>query len=112
VTVEQRDGDGSNNAAAYINAGQNEFEIEYANKNMHPNRVPEVGERGNNYGNLPNKGYEGMGGYEDNDRINTGPTTLANGSVYTGERVNGKKHGRGVQVWPDSSRYEGMWEND
>jgi len=61
------------------------------------------------------KGYGegGMSGYEENDRVhNSGPTALPNGSVYTGERLNGKKHGRGTQVWPDSSRYEGMWEND
>jgi hypothetical protein len=37
---------------------------------------------------------------------------LPNGSVFAGERRNGKKHGHGVQVWPDGSRYEGMWEND
>ena len=24
----------------------------------------------------------------------------------------GKKHGQGQQVWPDGSRYDGMWEND
>ena len=37
---------------------------------------------------------------------------IPNGSVYNGERKNGKKHGHGVQTWPDGSRYEGMWEND
>ncbi len=36
-------------------------------------------------------------GYEPNDKLaNIGPTTHANGSTYTGERVNGKKHGHGV----------------
>lgn len=103
VTVEQRDGAGENDArgVAYIDQNRGEFEIDY---------MPKQGQmRVDNYAEMQaNKGLE------ENDRINThtGPTTLANGSVYTGERQNGKKHGRGVQVWPDSSRYEGMWEND
>lgn len=114
VTVEQRGGDDTEGrGVAYIDKNRGEFEIEYAqNKQMDPSRV-NLGAQG--YPELqPNNKFEGMGmgGYEENDRINTGPTTLANGSVYTGERINGKKHGRGVQVWPDSSRYEGMWEND
>ena len=33
-------------------------------------------------------------------------------SIYTGERQNGKKHGRGVQVWPYGDIYVGKWEND
>lgn len=41
-----------------------------------------------------------------------GTVTLPNGSVYTGQRLLGKKHGQGQQVWPDGSRYDGMWEND
>ena len=61
------------------------------------------------YGNTKTGGQ----GYEPNDKLaNMGPPTHANGSTYTCERINGKKHGHGVQVWPDSSRYEGMWEND
>ena len=31
---------------------------------------------------------------------------------YVGESVQGKRHGRGVFVYPDGARYEGMWEND
>lgn len=29
--------------------------------------------------------------------------------MYIGEWKWGKKHGRGVQVWPDGSVYEGEW---
>lgn len=31
---------------------------------------------------------------------------------YTGDTLNGKKNGTGTLVWPDGSRYEGMWENN
>ena len=33
-------------------------------------------------------------------------------AVYTGEVFNGKRHGKGVQVWDDGAKYEGNWEND
>lgn len=32
---------------------------------------------------------------------------LKNGSVYSGEWVAGKRHGKGVLLWADGSRYEG-----
>lgn len=84
---------------AYINENRQEFEIEYANQRQ--------------FGNTADgKNYKAGQGYEPNDKINMGPSVLPNGSTYTGERLNGKKHGHGVQIWPDSSRYEGMWEND
>ena len=31
--------------------------------------------------------------------------------LYKGTWLDGKKHGRGSQVWPDGSRYDGSWEN-
>ncbi len=34
-----------------------------------------------------------------------------NGS-YVGERVDGKAHGYGVNVWANGDRYEGFWESD
>ena len=33
-------------------------------------------------------------------------------AVYTGEVLNGKRHGKGIQVWDDGAKYEGSWEND
>jgi hypothetical protein len=37
---------------------------------------------------------------------------LENGAVYVGEWANGKKNGKGIQVWKDGSIYEGFWLND
>ena len=39
---------------------------------------------------------------------------LQNGSVYWGEwRTDSNvREGRGVQVWPDGSLYEGYWKNN
>ena len=31
---------------------------------------------------------------------------------YTGDMENNKKHGWGIQHWPDGSRYEGNWKDD
>ena len=33
-------------------------------------------------------------------------------ATYTGEVLNGKRHGKGIQVWDDGAKYEGNWEND
>ena len=38
--------------------------------------------------------------------------TLENGTEYVGQWKNCKKEGKGVQVWPDTSRYEGDWKED
>jgi hypothetical protein len=35
--------------------------------------------------------------------------TLENGAVYTGEWKNAMRDGKGVQIWPDESKYEGQW---
>jgi hypothetical protein len=41
------------------------------------------------------------------------PVILENGAVYTGQwSLSNKRHGRGKQVWPDCSVYEGYWVND
>lgn len=39
---------------------------------------------------------------------------LENGAKYNGEwDINtGLRHGKGTQIWPDGSRYEGYWRND
>lgn len=33
-------------------------------------------------------------------------------AVYKGEMANGKREGRGVQVWKDGTVYMGDWKND
>ena len=37
-----------------------------------------------------------------------------NSGKYTGQidKKTNKREGRGIQVWPDGSRYDGWWEND
>ena len=32
-------------------------------------------------------------------------------AVYSGDMLNGKQHGHGIQEWKDGARYEGEWEN-
>ena len=38
---------------------------------------------------------------------------LENGAVYQGEWLvnENQKDGRGVQIWPDGSRYDGFWRD-
>lgn len=39
--------------------------------------------------------------------------TLDNGAEYEGEwDMEGRKDGKGVQIWVDGSLYEGYWKND
>ncbi len=41
------------------------------------------------------------------------PYELDNGAIYQGEWTKeGLRHGKGVQVWKDGSKYEGYWRND
>ena len=35
-----------------------------------------------------------------------------NGCVYTGQVVNGRRHGRGTLTWPSGSVYEGDWRDN
>ena len=40
-------------------------------------------------------------------------TQIENGALYYGEwDNNGNKHGRGIQLWPDGSKYTGYWINN
>ena len=38
--------------------------------------------------------------------------TYANGDVYVGETVNGKRQGEGVYTYKDGKRYTGAWQDD
>mmetsp|Transcript_1297 Transcript_1297/g.3160 ORF Transcript_1297/g.3160 Transcript_1297/m.3160 type:complete len:932 (+) Transcript_1297:106-2901(+) len=51
---------------------------------------------------------------EDGDELTVARPTFKfkNGSEYTGEWMGNKRHGTGLQQWPDGSRYEGRWLND
>ncbi|OMJ76287.1 hypothetical protein SteCoe_24383 [Stentor coeruleus] len=52
--------------------------------------------------------------FNDNDvRLRRGPVEIENGAIYTGEWNNdNQRHGFGVQVWNDGSKYDGMWKYD
>ena len=110
VTVEHNgQGDAGHHqqqSVAYINDARQEFEIEYGAQPLDKQRHMQNSGKGHTAG-------EGFFEHEPNNKIEMGPqTTAANGSIYQGERMYGKKHGHGIQVWPDSSRYEGEWQND
>ena len=40
-----------------------------------------------------------------------GTFTFSNGSVYSGDFVNGVSHGEGVFTFPDGAVYEGEFKN-
>ena len=33
-------------------------------------------------------------------------------AVYLGKWKDGKRHGPGLQIWPDGVRYDGYWKNN
>lgn len=46
-------------------------------------------------------------------RIRRGAVELENGAIYIGEwSERGERHGKGVQIWNDGSKYEGYWRGD
>ena len=47
-----------------------------------------------------------------NKRIYRDEVILPNGAKYTGEWLNGRRDGHGVQIWVDGSRYDGYWHDD
>lgn len=45
--------------------------------------------------------------------IERGPYELDNGAIYVGEWTKeGLRHGKGLQIWKDGSKYEGYWKSD
>lgn len=58
--------------------------------------------------------YDVNDGKLDNPNlIVRGPYVLDNGAIYKGKWTKeGLRSGRGEQVWPDGSKYEGYWHND
>ena len=45
--------------------------------------------------------------------INKGPFELDNGAIYFGQwSPDGKRSGKGIQIWKDGSKYEGFWKDD
>lgn len=50
---------------------------------------------------------------ENNENVAKGPTMMENRVIYIGEwNSSGEKHGKGIQIWPDGSKYEGEWVNN
>ncbi|CAG9319523.1 unnamed protein product [Blepharisma stoltei] len=52
--------------------------------------------------------------FPDNEpRTKRGPVELENQAIYIGEwNKDNQRHGFGIQIWSDGSRYEGYWKND
>lgn len=50
-----------------------------------------------------------MGEASQDGHVNKGPTNLPNGAIYEGSWLGDQRDGFGIQVWPDGSRYEGLW---
>jgi len=42
----------------------------------------------------------------------SGKLSWANGDVFDGTLVNGKRHGKGLFIWGNGQRYQGDWVND
>jgi len=49
---------------------------------------------------------------QDADLPVLGPYMLRNQAIYTGQWKEGRRQGRGKQIWKDGSQYEGLWKND
>ena len=47
-----------------------------------------------------------------NDQKTSGIQTFDNGDIYTGDFLDGKKHGHGLLKTPTKRTYDGDWEDD
>ena len=47
-----------------------------------------------------------------NEEKTIGTQTFENGDIYTGDFLNGKKHGNGLLKTPTKRAYDGAWEDD
>ena len=47
-----------------------------------------------------------------NEEKTIGTQTFENGDIYTGDFLNGKKHGNGLLKTPTKRSYDGAWEDD
>jgi len=57
--------------------------------------------------------YEKPAEPETQELEDRGPFELDNGAIYIGQwSKDGLRHGKGIQTWPDGSKYEGYWKND
>lgn len=49
----------------------------------------------------------------DQELLDKGPFELDNQAIYSGQwSKNGQRCGKGSQIWPDGSKYDGYWKND
>lgn len=46
------------------------------------------------------------------DGLDSGKMTYADGTIYTGDFKGIKRDGRGTYLYPDGTKYEGLWEDD
>ena len=78
-----------------VNDDQNkptEFEIDYSSSRKQVQSYAKAGPADNQ---------------NQSQKENFEPLIQPNGSTYTGQTSNGKKHGKGEQIWPDGSKYVG-----
>ena len=64
-----------------------------------------------NLSKVPKEPVNSSISYENSDMTN-GVQTFVNGDIYTGEFLNGKKHGHGVLKTESNRIYDGGWQND
>ena len=64
-----------------------------------------------NLSNSSKRSVDSTISYKNND-MTSGVQTFENGDIYTGDFLDGKKHGKGVLKTLSDRTYDGGWEND